>query len=641
MDKYYFSNSINANKKKIIISIVFGLIGFLINSFSITIYDYKGIRIDILLGLLFPLIISIGWGWKYGLLSALFGGCQTMWFLWYTDGYGMLYSVPIFTLWIIFHGAISDLNKNKKKYYNKYIAELFFRIVASIGFFTIFVFLISFNPPFWDIAITNKLVSYEWLKLLITKHIFESYFMLLLADLILRLNFTRKLLNIKEGSKDTSYIVVTAFIAGFIIWIVDSAMLTYFNSISVKSFLDNFIFDIKPHDLLIRLIIFVIFAILGILFSNLIEKRNKSKIELEKQYNRITSILRLTSDIEKAKSLEEKEFMSNLLATAMEIIPEADFGTAQIYKDDFAISVAISGHSDSIINKKHQYFLKPNINDEVYIIKNFKKYLLENLDNKIKSFAIKSFKEDKETMIIILSLEGKNISSITLGIAKNSNKSFSKESIELAELLKNIPSAFYALIRDYELKQIVHENMITAIIKILSLHNPYTDEHSTNVAKVSLQIAKKMDMNEDELNNVYWSALVHDMGKILIPKDILDKKGKLTEEEYEIIKKHPVWGYDTLNTDKSLHKLAKCVLHHHERWDGKGYPHGLVGKDIPLISRIIAVADTYDAMTSERPYRKALSKEIALQEIKKNSGTQFDPEIAHIFINNITQIDII
>ena len=643
MDNCYFFNNINANIKKIIISIFFGLIGFLINFLSITIYDYEGIRIDILLGLLFPLIISIGWGWKYGLLSALFGGCQTMWFLWYTDGYGMLYSVPIFTVWIIFHGFLSDLNKtkeNKKWYYNKYVAEVYFRIVATIGFFTIFIFLVSLNPPFWNDEIITNTVSSDWLKLVIVKHIVESYLLLLLADLFLRLNFIRKLLKIKERSRDTGYIIVYSLISGVFIWIIDSIMLTYFNTIPGNDFLDNFIFDIKPHDLLLRLIIFLIFAILGILFSNLIEKRNKGKIELEKQYGRITSILKLTSNIEKAKSIEEKEFMSDLLTTAMEIIPEADFGTAHIYQDEFAISVAVSGHDDSIINKKYKYVSEPDISKEAYIIKNFKKYLLENLDNKkidkkTKDIGEKSLKEDKETMIVTLSLKERNIASITLGIDKDSIKSFSKESLELARLLKNIPSAFYTLIRDYELKQILHKNMITAIIKILSLHNPYTNEHSINVAKVSVQIAEKMGITDEEVNNVYWSAMVHDIGKILIPEEILDKKGKLTEAEYEIVKKHPVWGYETLNTDKSLNKLAKNVLHHHERWDGKGYPQGLARKDIPLISRIIAIADTYDAMTSDRPYRKAICKELVLQEIKNNSGTQFDPEIVEIFINNV------
>lgn len=106
-------NYLNIDKRKLIISILFGMIGFFLNFISIKIYEFQDIRIDILIGLFFPLVITLVWGWKYGLISAIFGGCQTMWILWYSDGYGMLYSVPIFIVWIVWHGFISDLRKRK------------------------------------------------------------------------------------------------------------------------------------------------------------------------------------------------------------------------------------------------------------------------------------------------------------------------------------------------------------------------------------------------------------------------------------------------------------------------------------------------------------------------------------------------
>ncbi|MFA9397395.1 MAG: HD-GYP domain-containing protein [Clostridiaceae bacterium] len=185
------------------------------------------------------------------------------------------------------------------------------------------------------------------------------------------------------------------------------------------------------------------------------------------------------------------------------------------------------------------------------------------------------------------------------------------------------------------IKKNLYKSMILSDIKLLGLHNPYTKQHSENVAHISSKIAKKLEMTDEEIDNIYWTGLVHDIGKILISDDILDKKGKLTNEEYEIVKKHPVWGYETLNTNIDLSKIAKDVLHHHERWDGNGYPHGLKEDNIPYVSRIIAVADTYDAMTSDRPYRGALSHGIAINEIKKNSGTQFDPEIVKAFVEEM------
>jgi len=130
-------------------------------------------------------------------------------------------------------------------------------------------------------------------------------------------------------------------------------------------------------------------------------------------------------------------------------------------------------------------------------------------------------------------------------------------------------------------------------------------------------------------------GLLHDIGKIAIDDSILNKPGKLTEQEWEEIKRHPDIGYRILSTSYDFLELADCILAHHEKWAGTGYPKGLKGEDIPRIARIIAIADSYDAMTSERPYRKAMSEEEACIEIRKNSGTQFDPKIARIFIEKV------
>ncbi|MFA6890310.1 MAG: HD domain-containing phosphohydrolase, partial [Bacilli bacterium] len=131
------------------------------------------------------------------------------------------------------------------------------------------------------------------------------------------------------------------------------------------------------------------------------------------------------------------------------------------------------------------------------------------------------------------------------------------------------------------------------------------------------------------------AGLFHDIGKISIPDSILNKPEKLTDEEYDIIKTHTEVGYQILRAADEYSDLAIHALHHHERWDGKGYPTALEGNDIPLFSRIICVVDAYEAMTADRPYRKRLTKEHAIAEIRKCSGTQFDPKIAKIFIEQI------
>ena len=138
-------------KKKIVIAVLFGLVSFALNLFPITIYETEGVKITILLGVVFPLFISIVWGWKYGLLSALIGGYQSLWFLWYGDGYGVLYSVPIYILWVVCHGVLSDITRrlpSKKWFHSAFLTELIFRTFSELGFITVFTWLVAKKSTF-------------------------------------------------------------------------------------------------------------------------------------------------------------------------------------------------------------------------------------------------------------------------------------------------------------------------------------------------------------------------------------------------------------------------------------------------------------------------------------------------------------
>lgn len=171
----------------------------------------------------------------------------------------------------------------------------------------------------------------------------------------------------------------------------------------------------------------------------------------------------------------------------------------------------------------------------------------------------------------------------------------------------------------------------------LKYENSDTSEHTTRVVKYVIEIGKRLNLKKSDLDELILSALLHDLGKFVIPKDVLMKPGKLTDEEYNIMKTHTEEGYKIINSMIGLKHIAKCVLFHHEKWDGGGYPLGLKKEEIPLFSRIISVADSYDAMVHERVYKKAMKKEDAIAELKRCSGTQFDPEIVDIFIDYIKQ----
>jgi len=176
---------------------------------------------------------------------------------------------------------------------------------------------------------------------------------------------------------------------------------------------------------------------------------------------------------------------------------------------------------------------------------------------------------------------------------------------------------------------------INTIITTLHEKNKREEAHSYRVSQLCESMGKAINLDDDEIKELKTVGLLHDIGKIAIEENILNKNGKLTDEEWEEIKRHPEIGYRILSTVNEMSEIAIYVLAHHERWDGKGYPKGLAGEDIPLKSRIITIADSYDAMVSERSYRGALPKEVAIEELKRGKDTQFDSKLVDIFIEEV------
>jgi len=178
---------------------------------------------------------------------------------------------------------------------------------------------------------------------------------------------------------------------------------------------------------------------------------------------------------------------------------------------------------------------------------------------------------------------------------------------------------------------------VKVIIKTLYEKNEREQQHSARVSKLCAAIGTALGLRGEDISELRTVGLLHDIGKIVLDDRILDKAGNLSNVEITEIKRHAETSYRILSSVNEFAQLAEYVLAHHERWDGKGYPKGLKGYEIPLHARIIAVADAYDAMTSDRPYRKALSVETAIEEIKVNAGIQFDPDISRVFLENIKQ----
>jgi len=255
--------------------------------------------------------------------------------------------------------------------------------------------------------------------------------------------------------------------------------------------------------------------------------------------------------------------------------------------------------------------------------------ILPDTDNKKANELVKSI-ESACNKYISKTKSAMYYSSISLGCATKAG-----EADSLCDVIKNAEDNMYRskLLQ----KRSMHSTVISSMKTALWEKSQETEEHALRLIKLSKAIGQKMNLTEGQLNELELLSTLHDIGKIGISDSILNKPGTLSVEERILMKKHPEIGYRIAVTSNELYPIAECILYHHERYDGKGYPQGLKGDEIPLLSRIIAVVDAYDAMTEDRAYRKAMSKEAAVAEIKSNAGTQFDPLIVDIFLDVISE----
>lgn len=176
-----------------------------------------------------------------------------------------------------------------------------------------------------------------------------------------------------------------------------------------------------------------------------------------------------------------------------------------------------------------------------------------------------------------------------------------------------------------------YDATLIALSNALDLRDTETEGHSVRVAEIAVKIGREIDISDAQLEALWHGALLHDIGKIGVPDQILNKTSQLTPDEWQIMRQHPIWGADIVSSIEFLADAVDVVRHHHEAWDGSGYPDGLSGEDIPLIARIFMVADTYDAITSNRPYRAGRSPQVAWDIIMQESGNRFDPDVVEAF----------
>ena len=370
------------------------------------------------------------------------------------------------------------------------------------------------------------------------------------------------------------------------------------------------------------------------------EEIKKYEKKLEKKNKLLDSIRQLTRlfySAEVATSDEFEKLLINIFDFSMNLIEEADYGSIYIFEDEkvkYLKSYGFNIHELNALEIPEEDFYEL-LSKQSLVIKNTEASLqfIDETGNYTNSI--------KESIRIALKNKNRVIGSMSFDIDAAHDKVFEDYSIFLMNSLSKLINIIITLVKSDTSEKHYEQNMIKALLNMLEIHDEYTNDHSVTVANLSKELGLRLELPMIDIDRLYWAGITHDIGKIEISADILNKKEKLTTEEFKKIKHHPVIGYKALIKLDSLNDIAKYVLHHHERIDGLGYPDGLSGTEIPLISRVLSVVDAWDAMTSERSYRDSLSYKVAVDQLLKNKGTQFDEFIVNEFIELLREKDII
>lgn len=349
---------------------------------------------------------------------------------------------------------------------------------------------------------------------------------------------------------------------------------------------------------------------------------------LEMSVDRFEKISDMVSKLEE-KNVTEKDFLIETLENLVEILSEADYGSVSVLESGRWKTIAAIGHDLEILSGFD--FSK----EELYVPQNVeivgKIYERSSMGPETRKAFLKGLMPYKSTVVAPLKIDGAVVGRITLDISNENPSEFTEETRRVMDSFSKLASSFLQIRKYAKENAEFQKKLILSLVKALEYYDRYTRGHSERVAELSSGIGEALGLTNEEKERLYWASIVHDVGKIFIPQTILNKNGKLSLEEFEQVKLHSVKGAELLDGNDDMKEITKIVGHHHERWDGKGYPDGLEKDEIPLLSRIITIADSYDAMTSSRPYREILDREEAFEELKRCSGTQFDPKLVKLF----------
>ncbi len=362
-----------------------------------------------------------------------------------------------------------------------------------------------------------------------------------------------------------------------------------------------------------------------------IEESNRHNVTI---LDDVHNLLHFSRDVVRQPD-NEQEYLEKTLHVAMRQLKEIDYGYCYIETSGTITLVNSVGYDDDVpfVYESHDLLEKSdhNLFYTQNILRTFREMYGEQYG------LLQSRKETERRRLLMRFDLGKNRSFIvSIGKHKRRDIFTNRQLDHMEHFMKLIRSLFkrnYYLTQNTQMK---HE-IVLSFIRTLELYDPYTKGHSEDVAFFVTEIAKKLDLDDAQFDTLYWAGILHDIGKVGVSNRILNKPSKLTKEEYDDVKEHVNYGYDVLYPSEDLNTIAKIVRHHHEWWNGQGYPDGLKEQEIPLGSQIIGVADMVSTMATNRTYRAKQSKNRIVKELKKYRGVQFSPRVVDSMLELLDQ----
>lgn len=340
---------------------------------------------------------------------------------------------------------------------------------------------------------------------------------------------------------------------------------------------------------------------------------------------------RIISSFDRIIKLDKRSSMKRLLNDVLQLVPEAEKGSFYELRGDIYRPVASVGYDPEVLSKleidKSDFLYQgcmtvqhdAPVMHTVVSVRNLNKYDEDTIALYKKLGTYRDFQVLYAPIVTEGEVEG------CIFLDNFSEKCFSSLSIKTLKYYAQLVSSYYSQQKQQRNIMKIHMETVAALVASIEVNDTYTEGHGKRVSFYAKRIAEALQMPEDGVREITTAGLLHDIGKIGIPSEIVNKKTKLSSSEYDLLKKHPENTSKILMKVEGLRRVREFTLHHHERFDGTGYPAGLIGNAIPFESQILAVADAFDAMTSNRAYRDALSLDFALREIAIQSGRQFNP----------------